>query len=226
MTDSARVPPTKLAHDSSPPPYASIVAYAERCLEEYGDNYQGVGWTKSADNADTRYRIMLEMILDSPEPVSLLDFGCGAGHLYEYIQRQGMGDRIAYSGLDVSPKFLDLSRSKFPDLTFYEADLLAGETDLPTFDYVVINGVFTYRGELSQEQMLSYWKSLTEVAFEKAAVGLAFNVISPEVDWERDDLFHLPFSDLTAFVSGLSRRFVIRHDYGLYEYTTYVYRSQ
>jgi SAM-dependent methyltransferase len=224
--DSARLRPTKLAHDSAPPPYASIVAHTDRCLDEFGDNYRGVGWTKSADNADTRHRIMLEMIQGSPEKVSLLDFGCGAAHFYEYTQSHGMGDRIAYSGLDVSQKFLDLSRSKFPDLTFYEADLLSGAPDLPSFDYIVMNGVFTYKGELSHEQMLSYWRTLTELAFEKAALGLAFNVTSPDVDWERDDLFHLPFSDLTSFVTGLSRRFVVRHDYGLYEYTTYVYRSQ
>jgi SAM-dependent methyltransferase len=185
-----------------------------------------VGWTKTADNADTRHRVMLEMIQGSPERVSILDFGCGAAHFYEYIQRHGTGDRIAYSGLDVSPKFLDLSRSKFPDLTFYEADLLSGATDLPSFDYVVMNGVFTYKGELSHEQMFRYWRSLTKLAFEKAEIGLAFNVMSTEVDWEREDLFHLPLSDLASFVSGLSRRFVVRHDYGLYEYTTYVYRSR
>jgi SAM-dependent methyltransferase len=224
--DCARLPRPSLAHDSPPPPYASIVAHTDRCLDEYGDNYRGVGWTKSPANADTRHRIMLEMIQGSPERVSLLDFGCGAAHFYEYIQRHGMGDRIAYSGLDVSPKFLDLSRSKFPNLTFYEADLLSGETDLPSFDYVVMNGVFTFKGELSHERMLRYWRTLTELAFEKAEIALAFNVTSTEVDWERDDLFHLPFSDLTSFVSGLSRRFVVRHDYGLYEYTTYVYRSQ
>jgi SAM-dependent methyltransferase len=202
------------------------VAYAERCLDEYGDEYRGVGWTKSPAHADTRHRVMLEMIQGSPEGVSLLDFGCGAAHFYEYIQRVGLGDRIEYSGLDVSPKFLELSRSKFPDITFYEADLLAGDTDLPSFDYVVMNGIFTLKAEMSYEQMLGYWRNLTELAFEKAKIGLAFNAMSTEVDWERDDLFHLKFSDATSFAGELSRRFTIRHDYGLYDYTTYVYRDQ
>jgi hypothetical protein len=45
------------------------------------------------------------------------------------------------------------------------------------------------------------------------------------VDWERDDLFHLPFDVMAEFVGKrLSRHFVIRHDYPAYEYTTYVYR--
>jgi hypothetical protein len=49
--------------------------------------------------------------------------------------------------------------------------------------------------------------------------------MSTHVDWERDDLFHLPIDKLTAFlVKEASRDFIIRHDYKLYEYTAYVYR--
>ena len=183
-----------------------------------------MGWTKSQANVETRYQVMLDVVQDSPEKVSLLDFGCGAAHLYEYMQRQGLSERIEYSGLDVTPKFLDHCRSKFPDLTFYENDVLSDIESLPVFDYIVMNGVVTYKGELSHAEMLDYWRTLIGLVFEKAKIAIAFNVTSTEVDWERDDLFHLPFADLTSFVTQLSRRFVIRHDYGLYEYTTYVYR--
>jgi hypothetical protein len=56
--------------------------------------------------------------------------------------------------------------------------------------------------------------------------GIAFNVMAKAVDWERDDLFHVPTDDLIAFlVNQLSRQFVLRNDYGLYDYTTYVYRE-
>jgi len=47
------------------------------------------------------------------------------------------------------------------------------------------------------------------------------------VDWEREDLFHLSLDSLAGFlVKELGRDFVIRNDYGLYEYTTYVYRKR
>ena len=63
--------------------------------------------------------------------------------------------------------------------------------------------------------------------YEMCNKGIAFNVMSKDVDWERDDLFHLPLSDLSAFLTKeISRDFVIRNDYGLYEYTTYVYKKQ
>ena len=52
------------------------------------------------------------------------------------------------------------------------------------------------------------------------------NTMSKHVDWERHDLFHLPLETLTTFLCrDVSRHFVIRNDYGLYEYTTYVFHE-
>jgi hypothetical protein len=62
--------------------------------------------------------------------------------------------------------------------------------------------------------------------FAKARAGIAFNVMTAQADWERNDLFHLPLDRLSDFLTReLSRHFVIRNDYGLYEYTTYLYHE-
>jgi len=80
---------------------------------------------------------------------------------------------------------------------------------------------------LSFEEMLSYFKESVTRVFNKAKIAIAFNVMSPYVDWEREDLFHLSLDVLAGFlVKELSRDFVIRNDYGLYEYTAYVYRKR
>jgi SAM-dependent methyltransferase len=207
-------------------PYLSLVALCEAYLEEFGDTFQGVGWTKRPEFADRRYRIMLDVIPPEPRtPVTLLDFGCGASHMYEYIVRHGVAN-VEYAGLDLSPKFLELSRRKHPHNTYYQLDILEDASPLPMFDYVVLNGIFNSRCDMAYSEMLEYWQRLVSAAFTKTRAALAFNVMSTQVDWERPDLFHLPFDVAAAFVSeGMSRRFVIRHDYGLYEYTMYVYRE-
>jgi hypothetical protein len=88
-----------------------------------------------------------------------------------------------------------------------------------------MNGVFTEKRELSFDEMLAYFKQLLKAVFNKTGIGLAFNVMSKQVDWEREDLFHLALDNLADFLTReLSRSFIIRNDYGLYEYTTYVYR--
>ena len=152
--------------------------------------------------------------------VTLLDFGCGVSQLYERILKRGLSN-IEYSGLDVSPAFLARAREKFPGIKYYEIDVLADDTSLGQFDYAVISGLFTCKLTASFETTLERLNRLLEIVFGHVRVGLAFNVMSKQVEWERDDLFHLPFETLARVLcSDISRHFVIRHDYGLYEYTT------
>ena len=204
--------------------YLSIVSHYEACLEEHGDSHLGVDWPK-AEDVDKRHRVMLDVIRRGSQRVTLLDFGCGAAHLNEYIRRAGL-ENIEYAGLDLSEKFVRLSRSKFPEQQFFCLDLLEDDSSLPAFDYIVMNGVFTEKHTLSFDDMLVYFKRLLTRVFAHAKIGIAFNVMSKHVDWERRDLFHVPFDTLAAFLKDeLSRHFVFRNDYGLYEYTTYVYRE-
>lgn len=212
---------------STEPGYHCIVQHYEACLERHGDSHAGVDWPNALD-ADKRYRVMLDVVREPAQDVTLLDFGCGAAHLVEHMQKRQLKDQlmhIAYAGLDVSPKFTALSQKKYPHLPFYCMDVLQGHDALPLFDYMVMNGVFTEKRELSYDDMFAYFTQLITLMFSKTKRGLAFNVMSKAVDWERDDLFHLSADVLIHFlVKNLTRNFVIRNDYGLYEYTTYIYR--
>jgi SAM-dependent methyltransferase len=204
--------------------YLEIVEHYESCLARHGDTHLGVDWPKPQD-AETRYRVMLELIrAPRTKTVKLLDFGCGASHLYSYIVEKDIKG-IEYVGLDLSRKFVDLSLKKFPKNHYVCADILEEPTAVPSSDYIVMNGVFTEKRSLSFDEMLTYFERTVVAAFAKAERGIAFNVMSKDVDWERDDLFHLPLDTLTQFlVRSLTRNFIVRNDYGLFEYTTYVYR--
>jgi hypothetical protein len=205
--------------------YRQIVRHYENCLEKHGDCHRGVD-SPSAEYSRTQYRVMLDVVRPgSPRPSSLLDFGCGASHLYGYLV-DTCRDDVIYSGLDLSPAFVALSRKKYPQVTYYCADLLKDGDCLPQFDYIVLNGVFTEKRSLSFDEMWAYVQLLLPKVFAKARRGISFNVFSKHVDWERDDLFHLPYDTLAAYlVRNLTRHFLMRNDYGLYEYTTYVYHE-
>ena len=204
--------------------YRQIIAHYEACLERHGDSHLGVDWPNAKD-AETRYRIMLESIRAPNAPTALLDFGCGAGHLLDFIRRNGP-KAVDYRGLDASAKFVDLCRMKFPDTTFYHRDILDDAAGVEPVDYVILNGVLTEKREMSQDAMLAYMETLLSAAWPLARKGMAFNVMSTQVDWQRDDLFHVPFDTMARFVARqLSRHFLFRQDYGLYEFTTYVYRD-
>ena len=206
------------------PIFSPIVEQSERYFAEHGDNNFGVGWP-SADSAEVHYRVISDLVPRSSSPVSVLDFGCGLGGLLEYLQRNGRDD-IRYTGLDVSDTFLQAVRSKFPQTTFLQLDILQQSEALPEFDYILANGIFTQRCELSFDDMWAYMQQLLRLLWPKCRRGLAFNMMSKHLDWEREDLFHLPMDPLAAFLrEHLSRRIVFRHEYGYYDYTAYVYRS-
>lgn len=204
--------------------HQTIIDHYEACLAQHGDSNLGVDWPNKED-AEKRYAVMLELVREHSAGLTLLDFGCGASHLYPYLQHSRFSD-LAYYGLDASPAFCALSHNKYPQNNYLCLDVIAEPERLDEFDYVVMNGVFTEKRELTFEEMLEYFKQVMRVVFPKVRRGLAFNVMSKAVEWEREDLFHLPTDMLISFlVKELSRHFIIRNDYGLYEYTVYVYKE-
>lgn len=202
--------------------YLCIVEHLEGCLRKYGDSYRGVDYPKK-EYVEKDHRVMLELIRET-QKVSLLDFGCGCAHLYEFILQNNINN-IEYNGLDISKQFYELSKKKYPDKTFYCLDINDGPVPLPVFDYIVMSGIFTEKCALTYEEMLTYFKQTLINIFPFAGKGIAFNVMSKHVDWERDDLFHLPLDVLADFLTkNLTRNYIIRNDYGRYAYTVYVYR--
>lgn len=208
-------------------PYNKIIEHYESCLEKHGDNHLGVDWPK-LDDVDKRYKVMLDIIKlneDSLIDVSLLDFGCGTAHLLDYIQKNNY-NTILYSGLDISQKFIDVAHGKYPNNSFYCFDIFDSKIEIQNFDYIVMNGVFTEKRELTFKEMWNYFTKMLPIIFEKCNKGFAFNVMSKNVDWERDDLFHVSHDVLSSFLcENITRNYVIRNDYGLYEYTVYVLKK-
>lgn len=209
------------------PSYLTLREHYESRLREHGDSHRGVDWPNKPD-AEKRYDVMLDLIGSSATAVSLLDVGCGLAHLYDRIVEKKWDKRLTYEGLDISPAFIAACRHKHPQIRFHEADILAPDSALlpaRQYDYVVLNGVFTEKLMMSHAEMSDFFQRLLATAYEFARKGVAFNVMSKHVDWERNDLFHLPFDEMAGFVSRkLTRHFVIRNDYRLFEYTVYLYR--
>jgi SAM-dependent methyltransferase len=201
--------------------YLKLAEHYDKCFKEHGDTHLGVDWPKLEDTFK-RYDVMLGLIKEETS-ISLLDFGCGTASLNQYIEFLKIKN-IKYSGLDINDGFYNTSKLKFPNNDFYCLDILKNES-IPNFDYIVCNGPFTEKRDLSQEEMMDFFTSVIKKLWNKCDKGIAFNLMSKHVDWERDDLFHVSLDELGWFLKNdLSRNFIIRNDYGLYEYTTYVYK--
>ena len=204
--------------------YKNIIKHYETCFVRHGDTSKGMDWPDELENYK-RFDVMLDVIRNNGIESTLLDFGCGTSHLKEYIIDNKI-QNITYSGCDLSKTFVECSRKKFPETAYFELDLLKDSEQLPSYDYIICNGVFTEKQSLSFDEMWEYFKSMVHILYSKTKKGIAFNVMSKAVDWEREDLFHLPTDLLINFMTKeLSRNFIIRNDYGLYEYTVYLYKK-
>ena len=195
----------------------------DRKLLSHGDTARGADWPNEADRR-IRSDVMLDVIgSEIKAPAVLCDLGCGTGGLLAHIRERGLRN-IIYIGADRSAAALSYARAKFPDATFIEIDVNSSEADLAQIacDYLVANGLFTVKWEMTDEQMWSFLKSTISRVWPLVRRGVAFNVMSKIVDWERDDLFHLSMDDAARFLHGLAgRRVRLRADYGLFEYTAF-----
>lgn len=210
-------------------PYLTLKAHYESCFKTHGDTHKGMDWP-NAEDAIKRFDIMLD-IIDSSDisRASVLDIGCGSGHLLEYmLASKQIPER--YCGIDISEVMINQAIMKHPDTNFQCLDLLDQVpedilTQIGSTDYVIMNGIFCEKRDMTQSQMDAFLEAMLKRAFALCRKGMAFNVMSAHVDWQREDLYHLPYDRMAQIIMGIAgRRHSIRADYGLYEYTVYAYR--
>ena len=142
---------------------------------------------------------------------SILDFGCGLGHLYEYMKKNKFTGY--YCGVDILEDFIFHGRqiySKDKQANF----MLIDETKkLPsTYDFVVASGVFNNKRHNNEEFMLETICAM----FKACRVGIALNAISTYVDYEENNLFYYSPEKLLSFSKkNLGGHPIINHNYKL-----------
>ena len=206
--------------------YKALQIHYENCLKEHGPNAKGMDWPNPND-LDKRFKVLTDHVFkygDSYiEKIHLTDLGCGVGLLVDYLTNNDLINLVHYRGIDISREMIECARQRLPKYDFEERDILISRFTENETDYIIMNGLFTEKRELTHEQMFDFFSQMLTETFKSARKGIAFNVTSTLVDWQRTDLFHLGLDQLTEFITNnLSRNFIIRMDYGLYEYTVYI----
>ena len=184
-----------------------------------------LGWSKKRGFRD-RYKVMSGIIRNKKKSknISILDFGCGFSHLYNF-ELKNLKSKINYTGIDAIESHIDFSKKKYPQNEYF-LGTLENFSKKKKFDYIFANGVFTVKRNLANKKMINYTYENLSQLFNLCKIGLAVNFMSINVDWKRNDLFHLSIDNLVRFVTKkLSRNFIIRNDYNLYEYTIYIFKK-
>jgi SAM-dependent methyltransferase len=187
---------------------------------KHGSTSKGVDWGDKEWAVALRQNNMLEVIRDN-EPASILDVGCGYGALADLINQKKLN--LKYSGVDVVDDMVLEAKSRHPEANFVCGDFLS--LDMRKFDYVVCNGILTQKMGVSNIDMNRFAQNLIKKMFHSAKIGIAFNMMSTHVNFQKDNLFYKNPTELIAWcMSELTPHLVLNSAYELwYEYTVYLY---
>jgi dTDP-4-amino-4,6-dideoxygalactose transaminase len=207
--------------------YFKLAEHYDSFLRTHGERANGADWSSQTDR-ETRLEVMLDLLEGDASPhIDLLDAACGAGDMLRYI-RSKQAPQIRYHGIDSSAAVLNLARAKFPEGVFSEIDLVQAPDErvaMLATDYAVINGLFTVKGPLSDDEMWSLVTHVVTRLWDVARKGIAFNLMSKHVDSECADLFHVSFDELAEFLHPIAgRNIVFRADYSACEYTCFAFK--
>jgi len=81
-----------------------------------------------------------------PAGGKVLDLGCGSGVFTDLLSRRGLDA----SGLDISPKLLELARKKYSALTFIEGDVEALPFPDASVDGILLSGLVHHLPDVSR----------------------------------------------------------------------------
>ena len=198
----------------------SVVDHYERQLRTYGPTARGMDWKDSASQ-QLRFAILCEVCDLNGRTVH--EIAAGAGHLYDFLMDGNI--ECKYSGSDLSTAMVEAARERHPDVLFQQSDILA-QNVTATYDVVMCSGLFHVKLATPVDGWRRFVHDSIVRMYEMCQFAIAFNLMSDHVDYQSDDLYYANMGETLEFCQNtLSRYVVLRHDYPLYEYTVYVYRS-
>lgn len=174
--------------------------YSER-LTEYGDDVRALGWG-SLESQRIRFQILAEIGIHDG---SVLDVGCGFGDLYQYLWQWEIAEYIGY---DTNPDMLAQAKLKYPGARFVDHPVEA--------DYILESGAFNLTEDWHSEVM-NLWDSFCRR-------GMALNFTSSFAEVHTPGIVYADPLETAKFLSTLTKKFVLRHDYRQNDFTCYLYK--
>lgn len=205
-----------------------LQAHYATCFETHGATVQGVDWGLDTDRHLASQRRMLNVVRSgepaAPTRPSLLDVGCGYGHLYSTAC--DLSIPLDYHGIDLCADMIATARARHPSATWHVGDLF-GFAKPRSFDYLVSNGVLTQKLDVPFPDMDRYARTLVQAMFAACRCGIAFNLMTTRVNFTQSHLYYKsPVEFLAWCMEEVTPCVRLDHSYRAYDYTLYLYRDE
>lgn len=197
----------------------SIEKYYTEKVAQYGLTSKGVDWS-TKDGQLKRFEILIDHFAISAS-CSILDFGCGTGDLFSYLNDKGL--RVDYTGYDVSSNMIKICQDRF--VNELNSTFTTNLKDLEVYDYVIASGVFNVKLEKNSREWNKYTIELIELFREFCNKGFSFNCLTSYSDVEKQEnrlYYGNPLKYFDFCKKNISQNVSLIHDYGMYEWTMIV----
>lgn len=201
-----------------------VANYYANKLAAHGVTPRGVDWN-SEESQIIRFKQLCKILGSPTTHFSLADLGCGYGALLDFLKLDYSS--FEYIGLDISSDMVHAASQRYKAVE--NARFIASSAPEKVIDYSVASGIFNVRVGRSYEQWRDYIKTTLDVLHSSSKFGFSFNCLTSYSDEhkKRDDLFYAdPCMLFDLCKRRYSQQVALLHDYGLYEFTILVRKSQ
>jgi len=180
--------------------------------------------SESYAHKKTRYDIISQLV-EAEEVIQVHDVGMGLASYYDYLLNRFSDKVIDYSGSDIVLEYVNDVKKKYGNVKIFNRDLAEGPGN-DKYDYLIMSGLFHQR----RDSRISDWERFSQAIIKNTYImcnkAIAFNFITPFVDFYRTDVYYCNLPKLLNFINDeLSRFFVLHHNYALFEFTVFVYKE-
>ncbi len=153
---------------------AHIAAHYQQKLAKHGvDSPKSLGGRGEAPDFTFFDHLLSGVSL--PDEYSVLDIGCGATTLPQYLREQFPDQKLAhYLGIDLVPEFIEASVLAYPESNFITADFMDRDFTVERSDLVIANGVLVSRVRHYEEYVEAFLRKMIETS----SGVIAFNLIT------------------------------------------------
>lgn len=203
---------------------APIAKAFGRRLAECGPTPKGVYWS-THDGQALRFEVLLGIIAPADAAagqVTINDFGCGYGALFDRLEDDPCLIDGRYTGYDISPAMIAQAHARINDR---RADFVQSASATRKADYSLVSGTYNMSMTAPAHEWRDFVFDSLRDLWKQTGKGLAFNMLAGSGADRPGGLYYANAGEYFDFcTAALSRNVELVQGYGLDEWTLFVRR--
>lgn len=177
----------------------------------------------SKESQEKRFEILEKLFLTKSN-FSVIDYGCGLAHFYEYLLAKGYSN-IKYFGVDINERFVNEVNLKCSNIEIIHGGAEKVQEILlrEEIDYVISSGIYNL-GD-SENKVQSVFLDNYSNFYKSIKVGCGINFLS-YLSSKKDNqsIYHNPYTLLETCEKHISKNIVYFHNYLPHDFTILIYK--